>query len=250
MIASLKSELQKIWSVRSTYLILLFSFVLMCIFAFWVEGIKAGESSKAVSDPTKLAALIRDASTNLAFWGGLVSILLVTHEYRYNTIMYTLTASRSRTKTLFSKIAAASIFSLIFTVFVAILAPALMYLGLALKGFTLSHQVITADLWWRILFEIWGMSMFGLLLAFLIRVQVGAIAAFFVIPTAIESLATLLLKDNRIYLPFTALQQVTALEGTDLRHVLTPGKAAGVVAIYLVVGWIIAWILFLKRDAN
>ncbi|HSX44167.1 MAG TPA: ABC transporter permease [Candidatus Saccharimonadales bacterium] len=250
MIASLKSELQKIWTVRSTYLILLFSFGLMCIFAFWIEGVKAGESSKAITDPTKLASLISDAITNLAFWGGLVGILSATHEYRYNTIMYTLTSSRSRTKTLFAKVFAVAIFAVVFTVFVAVMAPIMMYLGLAVKGFSLTHQVIPTDLWWRVLFEGWGMSMLGLLLAILIRVQVGAIAAFFVIPVAIEPLAGLLLKENRAYLPFLALQQVTGLMGSDLHHVLSHSKAAMVVCAYLVVGWIVAWILFLKRDAS
>ncbi len=250
MIASLKSELRKIWTVRSTYLLLLLSFVVMCIFAFWIEGVKAGESSKAVTDPTKLASLMSDAITNLAFWGSLVGILLATHEYRYNTIMYTLTASRSRTKTLLAKVVAVSIYAVLFSIFVVVFAAALMLLGLTIKGHTLSHQVIPHDLWWRVIFEGWAMSMFGLLLAMLIRVQVGAFAAFFIIQVAIEPLAGLVLKDNRIYLPFLALQQVTALMGSDIHHVLSHGRAALVVCAYLIVGWIVAWILFLKRDAN
>jgi len=250
MIASLKSELQKIWTVRSTYAVLLFSFILMGIFAFWVEGFKAGDGSKALIDPTKLAGLLSDAITNLAFWGGFVGILSMTHEYRYNTIMYTLTASRSRSKSLLAKILAVSIFAVLFAIFVSVFATALMYLGLTVKGLTLSHQTIPADLIWRVLFEGWASSMLGLLLAVLIRVQVGAIAAFFVIPVAIEPLAGLILKDNRIYLPFLALQQVTHLEGGAAGRVLSHGRAALVVGVYLVIGWIVAWILFLRRDAS
>lgn len=249
MINSLKAELRKIWTVRSTYGFLLFSLFLMCVFAFWVEGIKAGDGSKAVSDPYKLASLLRDAITNLAFWGSLVGVLSVTQEYRYNTITYTLTSSRSRSQVLLSKILAVTIFSIVFTLFVLVFAGALMYLGLAIKGFTLSHQIIPSSLLWRVFFETWGSSMLGLLIAVIVRQQIGAIVTFFAISVIVEPLVGLLLKDNRIYLPFLALQQVTHLEGSDLQNVLSHGKAALVVCVYIVVGWAVAWYLFLKRDA-
>lgn len=255
MIASLKSELRKIYTVRSTYFIILFSLALMLFFAFYTEGMKAGDSSKAVTDPTKLAGLIRDAVTNLAAIGAFVGILSITHEYRYNTIMHTLTASRSRTKTLFAKIVAVSIFAAFYTVFAAAGAVALMYIGLAVKGFSLATQTIPADLWWQVLFIGWGFSMLGLLLAALIRQQVGALAAFFILPGLGEALLGLLLKQNSKYLPFSALQQVTGGPTNGpveelANRMLSHGDAALVVMVYLVVGWIVAWILFLRRDAN
>ncbi len=251
MTASLKSELRKIWTVRSTYVVLLFALVLLGFFAFYTEGIKAGVNSKAITDPTKLADLIKAAISNLGTFGALVGILSFSHEYRYNTIMHTLTSSNSRTRSLFAKVTAVSIFAVSFTVFVTIIAVAFMYLGLAIKGLTLSHQIIPGDLLWRTLFVGWGFSMFGLVLASLIRQQVGAIAAFFLVPSLGEALAGLLLKDNRIYLPFSALQQVLQqLENPGGKHVLAPSHAALVVCVYLVIGWAAAWILFLRRDAN
>ena len=250
MMASLKSELRKIYTVRSTYAVLLFSFVLMMIFAFWIEGYKAGNGSSAATDPNKLAILLLDAITNLAFWGGIVGMLSATHEYRYNTIMYTLTASSSRSQSLLAKVISISIFAVLFAIFVTIFAGVLMYAGLAIKGLSLSHQVVPVDIIWRILFVSWGYSMVGLLLGVAIRHQIGAFVAFFVLPSAFESLVGLLLKDNRIYLPFTALQQVTHLEGSDLHRMLSHGRAAAVFLVYLVVGWIVAWYLFLRRDAN
>jgi ABC-type transport system involved in multi-copper enzyme maturation permease subunit len=250
MMAALKSELRKIYTVRSTYAVLLFSFVLMMIFAFWIEGVKAGSNGAPTTDSHKLATLLLDAITNLAFWGGIVGMLSATHEYRYNTIMYTLTSSRSRSQTLIAKIVSVSIFAVLFAVFVTIFAGALMYLGLAIKGLSLSHQVIPLDIIWRILFVSWGYSMVGLLLGVAIRHQIGTFVAFFVLPSAFESLAGLLLKDNRIYLPFTALQQVTHLEGGNPGlHLLSHGRAALVFGAYLAIGWLIAWLLFLRRDA-
>jgi ABC-2 type transport system permease protein len=248
MINSLKAELRKIYTVRATYGVLLFCLAVMCIFAFWVEGYKAGDGSRAVTDVHKIAFLIRDAVGNLAFFGGLVGILAMAYEYRYNTIMYTLTASKSRLRILISKVFAVSIFSVFFTLFVTIMVLILMFIGISIKGLSLSHKEFPLDIIWRALFTSWGYAMAGLLLASLIRQQVGAIAAFFAIPIFIEQLAGLALKDNRIYLPFTALSQVTVTNG--LKNVLSPGKAALVFGTYLIVGWIIAWYLFLKRDAN
>ncbi len=250
MIASLKSELRKIYTVRSTYAILLFSLVLMIFFAFYTEGMKAGESSAAIDDPLKLANLIKNAETSLIFFAAIVGILSFTHEYRYNTIMYTLTSSRSRTKTLFAKIIAVSIFAVFFIMFVAVLASLLMYLGLAVKGYTLGAQTFSTDLIWRVLFMGWGSCMIALLIAAFIRQQVGTISAYFVWPALGESLVGVLLKDNSIYLPFTALKQVTGVDPTEISHYLSPVRAALVFMSYMVFGWFIAWILFLRRDAN
>jgi ABC-type transport system involved in multi-copper enzyme maturation permease subunit len=248
MIASLKAELRKIWTVRSTYGVLAFCFVIMLIYAFWAEGVKAGDSTRAVTDPHKVAYLIRDAVANLAFFGGLVGILSMANEYRYNTIMYTLTASRSRVRILLSKIIAVSAFSVVFTIFVAVLAPILMYIGISIKDLSLAHQVFPADLIWRVLFTSWGYAMAGLLISTLVRQQVGAIATFFALPIFVEQLVGLALKDNRVYLPFTALSQVATSEG--VKNALSYNKAALVFGAYLIVGWAVAWVLFLRRDAN
>jgi ABC-type transport system involved in multi-copper enzyme maturation permease subunit len=249
MINSLKAELQKIYTVRATYASLAFCFLIMCVYAFWVEGYKAGDGSRSVADLHKIAFLIRDAVGNLAFFGGIVGILCFTNEYRYNTIMYTLTASNSRVRILLSKIFAVTLFSVFFTLFVAVFATILMYIGLSVKDLSLGHQSLPVDIIYRAFFTSWGYAMIGLLFASLIRSQVGAIATFFIFPAFVEPLAGLALKDNRIYLPFTAMQQVS-VPSPDLKHALSPGKAALVFSAYIVVGWIVAWYLFLKRDAN
>jgi len=252
MLASLKSELRKIWTVRSTYFILIFAVLLIGLFAFWSEGIKAGSNSVAVTDSHKLANLFAASIANLALFGALVGILSFTHEYRYNTIMYTLTNNKSRTRSWFAKLLAVTMFSLLFTVFVSLLAVGAMYLGLAFKGLTLVHQIFPLSLLWRVVFVGWGFSMFGFILAAIIRQQVGAMAAFFLIPSLGEQLLSLLLKHHSVYLPFTALMRVTTSEpaSADSRYALSPGKAALVVSAYLVGGWIISWYLFLRRDAN
>jgi ABC-2 type transport system permease protein len=250
MMASLKSEFRKIYTVRTTYLILLASVIIIAIFSFYVEGIKAGSTGAAVTDPYKLSKLVRDAVANMAGLGAIIGILSFTHEYRFNTITYTLTASRSRGKTLLAKLAAISAFSVLFTIFVALSAVGLMYLGLAIKGLGLTHQIFPTNLIWRVFFVGWGFAMIASLLAVLIRHQIGAVVTYFIIPGPVESLLGIPLKDHRIYLPFTSLQQVTGAENLRVPHALSHGRSAMVFTIYLLVGWAVAWILFLRRDAT
>jgi len=53
------------------------------------------------------------------------------------------------------------------------------------------------SLLWRSVFFTWGYAMAGLLIALLIRSQVGAIASLFLIPSTVETLLGLLLKKKR-----------------------------------------------------
>ncbi|HYH36352.1 MAG TPA: ABC transporter permease, partial [Candidatus Saccharimonadales bacterium] len=178
----------------------------------------------------------------------IIAILLMTHEYRYNTIMYTLTASNSRSKVLFAKILAISIFALLFTLTIVILSPVLIYLGAHIHGNSLAAQIIPyGDLLWRCLFYGWASILAGLLLATLIRNQIGAVVSLFVIPSLEQAAAALLLKNNAVYLPFMSLNEVLI---SPSKGSLSYGHAALVFSAYLIVGWIVAWILFLRRDAN
>ena len=91
--------------------------------------------------------------------------------------------------------------------------------------------------------------MIGLLLAAIIRLQPGSVAALFVLPAVVEPLLSQLLSKNAVYLPFAALSQLVG-DGAVGGGSLAPGKAALVFLIYLVVGWAVAWYLFLKRDSS
>jgi hypothetical protein len=87
--------------------------------------------------------------------------------------------------------------------------------------------------------------MAGVVLAFLIRSQIGSIAALLLLPGLVEQLLTLVLKNNAMYLPFSVLNSVIH---DDPR--LSAIKAAGIFMIYLVIGWLASAVTFAKRDAN
>lgn len=242
MMAAIKAELRKLLTVRSTYVLLLFAFLLEALFAFYATGIRAQPETLQGSAMLtgQVTAAVGLVSTLIAF----VAVLLVTHEYRYNTILYTVTASPSRSRVFLAKVVVVTLFSVVATLIFAALAPLMTIAGVQLSGHTLGPQTIPyASLIARAAFVGWAFSMLALSLAFIIRSQIGAIAAIFLIPSTVEELLGLLLKYNQVYLPYSSLNAV--LEQTSISH----GRATLVASGYLIIGWLVAWLLFLRRDA-
>jgi ABC-2 type transport system permease protein len=247
IVAELKAEFRKLVRTRSTYGVIAFALALEGIFAFWANGIKAEPVALAQSGFLQLQLV--DAVGALGLIGAIVAVLLVTQEYRYNTIMYTLTAANHRWKVLLAKFLVITGYALVFTIFMAALSPLLARLGIAIQGANMAPQhIYFADIWWRVLFYGWGYAMAGMLIAFLLRNQIGALVALLLLPGLIEQLVGLVLKQNSIYLPFSALDAV--IHPGSGSHVLTVTSAALVYLAYLATAGIVAAVLFQKRDAN
>ena len=246
MIAALKAEFRKLFTVRSTYIAIGLAVAFVIFYAFYIVGWRLTPAE--LKDPNQLTSDVTGALTSLPMiFGAVIAILLMSHEYRYNTIMYTLTAANSRTKVLLAKFLAITGFALVFALFIGVLSPTMAYLGVHAHGHAFAPQVIHyGDLLWRGLFYGWAYITTGLLLAVLIRNQLGAMISIFIIPT-IEQLIGLVLKANAVYLPFSSLGAVMM---KPEKGSLSFSHAAMVFSLYLVVGWIVAWILFLRRDAN
>ena len=263
MTPAIRSEFKKLLSIRSTYGWVLAALVFLLIGAFYADGYKDSANIMAGADKGTLfiAGTLAHLPNVIALFGGLIAILHITHEYRYNTIIYTITASNSRTKVILSKIITVFCFTFVYSILFTAIAVGLIYAGAALAGHTIPHQDINyVAFFGKTLFFVEGYALAALLFGTLIRNQVGAIAALLVLPGTLESLLTLVLKKNSVYLPFTALSQVTqppVLKGVVPAHPardivtgsLTPVKGAVVFLCYLVGVWIIGWYLFLKRDA-
>ncbi len=265
MINQLRSEFKKIFTLRSTYGWILLALVLVGIYAVYGEGFNDASNllkSKANGPGAGLfvAATINQMSNFIAIFGGIIALLLITHEYRYNTITYTLTASNSRSKVIFSKIVAIMGFVLVYSVVVAALGLAGIYLGLALSHNVLPHQDINYLTYLgKVLFFSEAYALAALALGTLIRNQVGAFATLFIVPGPVEALIGLLLKHNAVYLPFMALQEVIqtpVLPGSHPAHPdgdtgsLTPLHGGEVFVAYLLVVWLITWYIFSRRDAT
>lgn len=240
MVDQLKSEFKKLLTIRSTYVFLLVCLAITILFAFYVEGYRVMVD---VTDAGKLAAESRTAFQATALFISLVGMLLVTHEYRYNTIMYTLTASRSRAKVFFAKVIAVTVFALLASLLFAALAPLLTLIGLQLHGTAIVPQSYPfIDILWRGLLFSWGYAMLALITAFIVRSQVGAIVTFIILPFVGEGFLSLLLKENAQYLPFVTLG--------GLQNTADVGRSVLTILAYVLIGGAVALLLFRSRDAN
>lgn len=251
MIPTLKAELRKLLTVRSTYAIILLMLLLEGIFAFWANGYKV--SAGQMGQHGFLAQNIIDGVSALATFPAIVAVLLMTHEYRYNTIMHSLTLSPSRLRVLFSKFVVVTLYAVVITAVFGAVTLGLTELGVHLGHHHLVTQSIPFhSLAWKVLFYGWGMALAGLLIASLVRNQIAAVVTLMLFPGVVEQLLSLLLKSKTVYLPFTSLGQVIGNHpmNPDIHRILTPTHAAEVFLVWLVGGWIIAAVLFVRRDAN
>lgn len=246
MIAALKAEFRKLLTVRSSYILLLVALALGGFINYWVFGYKAGQEA-IVAGSGYLQNSLFNTLSGVSIFAGIAGILLMTHEYRYNTIFYALTAARSRTKLLLAKISVVVVYAVVFAVLLTVVSLLMAKLGLHV-----GHHVLVAqhfqwgDVIWRSLVYIGGVVLFGLLFAVLVRNQIGTIVLYLFMPGTIEPLAGLVLKSKIAYLPFTSLGNVVTQKPEYFSH----AKSALVALVWLIVGWVIAWLLFLKRDAN
>lgn len=250
MMPSMKAEFRRLFTIRSTYILTFVSLAFTVFFCFWIEGYKGLSDSPAANlSPTALHEILANALGMGITFATIIAILFMAHEYRYNTIMYTLTASASRTKALLAKLITMIIFTIGYGLLSVGVAFASYYVGLSLRDASLPAQDfnVLAELG-RLTFYCAAYSLVGILLATATRSVVFAIATIFIFPTAIEQLLGLLLKDNAKYLPFTALDSTVGAAMNP--SALASGTAMLVSSVYLAVALVATWVLFVKRDAN
>jgi len=246
----MKAEFRRLFTIRSTYIITFISLVLTIFFCLWIEGYKGLSGSPAANlSPTALHEILANGLGMGIGFATIIAILFMAHEYRYNTIMYTLTASASRTKALLAKLITMITFTIGYGLLSVAVAFASYYVGLSLRDASLPAQDfnVLAELG-RLVFYCAAYSLVGILLATATRSVVFAIATIFVFPTAIEPLLGLLLKENAKYLPFTTLD--STIGAAMAQNTLSSGTAMIVSTGYLAVALVVTWILFVKRDAN
>jgi ABC-type transport system involved in multi-copper enzyme maturation permease subunit len=247
MLASLKSEFRKLFTVRSTYFIGIASLLIVALFAGFGDGFRGSAASLHRPD------LLMSESFNAIVFAGLIlafaGLLLVGHEYRYTTIMYTLTNNNRRLKVLLSKFLTVSSFALLSGLLLAFFSPLCTIIGAHLHGNHLGAQHF--DYWsviWRCAFVSWGYAMYAFILIFIMRNQVGSIVTFLLIPLIGESIIGHIFTKSTQYLPFGMLQAVAAPH--TLGNHTTSAHAVTVSLTYVAAGLLVGAVLFLKRDAN
>lgn len=250
MIPTLKAEFRKLFTIRSTYIITLVVLLFTGLMSFYFEGYKGNTGSAASTlEPTALQEIIGNTAGMGVLFLAIIAVLFMAHEYRYNTIMYTLTANTRRTTVLLIKMLTISIFSVMFSLVTVLFGVGMYLLGVQLRDAALPAQEFS--IWTslgKVMLYYIGYALIGVMLAVLLRVVVGAVAALLLVPTTVEPLIGIVLKDNAVYLPFAALD--TIMGASLMQGNLTSTAAIGVSAIYIAVFGVITWLLFLRRDAN
>lgn len=246
MIQALKSEFRKLFTIRSTYVIMIVSIFITMLFAGYIEGFRA--TQPALSNPDLLAGESKSAVLFIGLIVAIVGLMLFGHEYRYNTVMYTLTATNRRLKPYFAKALAITLFAVGFGLFITFFSPLCTIVGARLQGLTVGPQTFNlARVVARCLFCMWGYSMYAFVIVALVRSQVGAIVSYLLIPLIGENILIALLRDNAKYLPFTSLQNVAS---PGMLNASKPIVSALISSTYIIVGLAVGAVLFVRRDAN
>lgn len=250
MVSSFKAEFRKLLTVRSTYVMAVLGLLLIGFVSFWIEGYKGlNESAASRLEPGALTEIINHSVGLGAVFISIIAILYMAHEYRYNTILYTLTANVHRTRVLLTKLLTVALFSIVLGAIFAAFATAAYLIGLGLRDAALPAQDIAyLSMAGKLVFYIAGYALLAMLLAIATRSVIAAISIFLIFPTTVEPLLGLLLKDNAKYLPFTALD--STIDAAVMQATLSSREAMLVSGAYLLAGFLVAWVLFTRRDAS
>jgi ABC-2 type transport system permease protein len=244
MMAALKSEFRKLLTVRSTYFLFLLAFALSSFLGFWVYGYKDVEHA-ALNHSALLSSIFSAVSVTGVFLSFL-AVLAVGHEYRYNTIMYTLTSTNRRAKTFVTKLAAVTALALCIAAVTTLANIGLFYLGQHLNHVqAVGQHIAIFDTLWHSVVTIVGDIAYAFIITIVIRSLIGAIAIVLILPTTIEQLLTLLLHDNTKYLPYTALGNLT-----EVTSKMAFTTSLWTVTAYVFGGLLVGLVLFVRRDAN
>jgi ABC-2 type transport system permease protein len=247
MKSAIKSELRKLLTVRTTYVIIIACLLITMLFAGYIEGVRA--SVPSLSNPDLLASESRSAVLFVGLILAFIGLMQLGHEYRYNTIMYTLTSSNKRLKPFFAKAIVIAMFSVVMGLVITFFSPLCTILGLKIGGHTLGPQQFDYfSIIWRCVYCVFGYSMYAFILVAIIRSQIGAIVTFLLMPLMGENILAALIKDNVRYLPFSSLQGVAVPNAVG--GGVSPAQSAFTSGLYIIVGLAVGAYLFQRRDAN
>lgn len=247
---TIKAEVRRLLSVRSTYITALIFLVLVGFTNLYVEGYWGQSGSQAGAlGPAALKEVIGGGVGLMALAMSIIAILQIGHEYRYNTIMHTLTANTRRTQVFLSKALVLGSFAIVLGLFTAVFSVIAYKIGVSLRGAELPPQDLDIAIqMFRVAVYSLIYGLFGMLLALLTRSIILSVVVLLILPSTVEPLLGLLLKENAKYLPISSFDHImgVAIGQTDM----TPNTAIVLSLAYIVGLSLVTLTLFIRRDAN
>lgn len=241
MMHSIRAELRKLFTVRSTYILFTLAAVLMIFIALYYATYK--------SQVVPVAEVLHNSVSLAVMFCCFTVVLLMAHEYRYNTIVHTLTANARRSRVLLAKILVAMLFGAAYSVVLGLLTAGSYVLFLALRdtGLPPVGDAFLPTAGTLFLYYI-GYALLGLIITVIVRSMVATVGIVFSMSLIVEPLLGLIVLHERAkYLPFASLD---AIVDTAHGFSLTPGNAIAMSGVYIVAGLLTAWSVFRLRDAN
>ena len=248
---TLAAEFRKLFTVPSTYAAAALAVAIGAAMATYLTGSVATSTDFAKS--TFLATKVADTTAIVAILGAVIGVLVITHEYRYNLLPHTLTATNSRNKVLAAKLAVLTAFAVALSLGVDLVALTASSMTAHLAhGDELAPQTLAyGDLLWRTVLYGWGYAIAGMAIALLVRNQVGAVVTAFALFGPVEGILSSALGRWGYLLPFTALANV--LGSTLSNEALTSvshQRAALAFLVDITIAGSVGWLGFLRRDAS
>ncbi len=225
----LASELVKLRTIRTPYVLLLVSIAISAVATAAFVG-----SGAVDSDEADRALSLGQGATFGALFMAVIGILIVTNEYRHGTIMTTFLGEPRRVNVLLAKLAAAVLAGVVFAVAALLTAAAVALPWMSSRGSSLTFDGQTLEAVGRVLLVYVMTAVFGAAVGAIVHSQVGAIVGYviwlFVVESLISLVSGLLLTDLgepdpiSKFLPGSSLSGIVGGENSE--YVLDGGWAA------------------------
>ena len=246
----LRSEWTKLWSLRSTWIVLLCAVVFSAGLGALISGtvptdMEFGGAETAVGFAMSGVGL---SSVFIAVLG----ILVITGEYSTGSIRSTMTAAPKRLSVLWSK---AAVFGAVVTVLFTVMVFATFFMsqalldGTALGGFSLGDDGILRALFGYVAMIVY-LTLLAIAIGSILRNSAGSIGFYIGVIMILPQLATLLpwewVSDVTPYAPGNAANTITFVDPSG--QALGIGESWLWMGIWLVVAYGLAGILLKRRD--
>lgn len=253
MIASLSSEIRKLRTVRTTWILTFMGWALVVLSTAVTlfQDQFGGPFRGTDGDIASVVSNIGGTSIIVL----IVAILAVTTEFRHGTIGRTLQLTPSRTRVLTAKLVTAAMYAVGFFLTSILVAGGLVLLAQAIDGVDLEVGSRTLQALWQGPVALALTALLGVAVGALLRSQVVTISATFIWLFIAENLVAGLAPSAGRWMPFQVLNAVflssdAAGEVAQGRGVapLDPGIALVTFLGYVTVITVAAGILMRKRD--
>jgi ABC-2 type transport system permease protein len=244
MIAQIRAEMLKIRSTRTTIGLLL-GMVALILLLTLLTGLLSHPAELTVNENQR--ELLSLASIAGVF-SALAGVLLVTSEYRYDTIRPTILFNPARAQVLTAKIVAGALAGIVFGVVGEAIGGAIGYA--ILEGRGIAIVLSTGDVLLLVFGGLAGVALWGAIgtaLGTIIHSQVGAVITLLAFGFIVDSLLFGLVPSVGRYTPTRASD---ALMGLQVEHLLSPGVGAITLIAWAIVLAVVGIALSGRRDIN